>query len=104
MFGAFFDKKVERIDDSHVGNQFNSDGKFACRFRKNQACQVIRKRILLPVYEVSSGSDFQRVGTDGSATMWSWSEPHYMRKNLHKTIEFVCRLVVYCYFNCHKVM
>jgi hypothetical protein len=36
--------------------------------------------------------------------MRSRFEPHHMRKNRHETIEFVCRLVVYCYFNCHKVM
>ena len=45
-------KKVERIEHRHLGDQIHLDAQLARRFREHQAGQIVRLRILLPVDEM----------------------------------------------------
>ena len=51
-------KKIKGVDHRHGCNQLHFDMQAGNLFRKYQACNVIAKRILLPVEEVLATADF----------------------------------------------
>ncbi len=71
----------------HVGDHFDIDAEFAGLLGKYQSRQIISERILLPVDEVILGSDLQRVGDDGRATVRCGSQAHDMRTEIDVAIE-----------------
>ena len=56
-----FEKKIERIDDRHFGDEVDLDAKFIGRFEENQTRLIVCLGVLLPIDEVLLGSDPERV-------------------------------------------
>ena len=64
------DEKVERIVDSHVGDEIDLDLQFRHRLRENEARQEIAVGILLQIDEMIGRTDLQRM----AQTLWSGNE------------------------------
>ncbi|MFM7864475.1 MAG: hypothetical protein ACKPHU_09710, partial [Planctomycetaceae bacterium] len=47
--GFFFEEKVERVDDCHVGDEIDADLQFLGWFWKDDSGEVVAEGVLLPV-------------------------------------------------------
>ena len=75
-----FEKEIERIEHRHFRDQIHLDAEIrASVFRKDQARQVVRLRVLLPVDEMLFRRDAQRVAEDARARMRRRPQPHDLR-------------------------
>ena len=92
--GPGFEKEIERIVDSHLGNQVDLHHKFTRLLRKNQSCQKIRLRVLLPIKEVLLRRHAQRVAQDASAAMRRGTKPNYLRPQADRPVVTVLRAMV----------
>ena len=54
-----FEEEIERVEDGHFGDEIDFDGEFGRGFGEDEAGEVIRLGVLLPVEEVLVRGDFQ---------------------------------------------
>ena len=94
LVGVGLDKKVERIDHFHIGEQIDRDGKFGCLFRKHETRQPIAVRILLPVHEMLGRRHVERVTRDAGAAMRRRPQPHGLRPEADRPVIGVVRGVM----------
>ena len=74
--GRRLQKEVKRVVDRHFDHQVDGDLEFFDLFREHQARLVVGKRVLLPVDEVASGFDFERIRHHCAAAMRRRSQAH----------------------------
>lgn len=101
FLGVLFDEEVERIDDGHVGHQIDGHLELARLFGKHQARNPVAERVLLPVEEMRRRFDLQRVAVDRRAAVWRGPQPDLVRRQRHRLVEVVRRLVRQPYSDCH---
>ena len=89
-----FEKKIERIEYRHFGNQINFNAEFARFFRKHQARQVIRLRVLLPIDEMSGRRNAHRIRQNARAAVGRRPQTHDLRAELDQTVVAVMRDVI----------
>ncbi len=88
-FRVGFQEKVEGIDDGHLRDQIQLDGKVAHAFREHHASQVIALRVLLPVEEVRLRLDLQRIRGYGSAAVGRGPEANHLRGEVDEAIVMI---------------
>ena len=86
LVGVGLDEKIERIDDFHIGEQIDGDGKFRGLFRKHETRQPIAVRVLLPVHEMLGRRHRQRVTRDAGAAMRRRPQPHDLRAQADRPV------------------
>ncbi len=87
--GRLLHEEVERVHDRQVGNEVDGEGELAARRREHQTSRVIAERVLLPVDEMVTRLDRQRVGEDRRTTVGGRSEPHDVREERHRPVESI---------------
>ncbi len=92
--GAGFEEEIERIDHRHLGDEIDLDLELAGFFRKDQAREIVRLRVLLPVDEVSAGRDLQRIAEDRRAAMRRRAQADDLRREADGPVIAVVRDVV----------
>ena len=75
-----FEKKVERVVNRHLRDQFDLDAQLGAFFREDEASVPVGERILLPVQEMFLGLNLQRVAEDARPAMGRGPQPHDMRR------------------------
>jgi hypothetical protein len=95
------EKEVERIVDRHLGHQVDRDLELRGRLGKDQPCQVVGERILLPIDKVARGLDAQRVAEDEGAAVRRRPQSHDLRRQAHAPVVAVVRDVVQCDMDAH---
>ena len=88
------DKKVERIDHRHVGDQVDGDGEFAGLFREYEAREPVSVWILQPVHEMLRRRHLERVAGYAGAAMRRWPQPDHLRSETDRAVVMVARGVV----------
>src|SRR5262249_12582422 len=81
-----FDEEIERIYHRHVGDEIDRDGEFASLLWKDETCEPVSIRILLPVHEVLRRRDFERVAFDPRAAMGGRAQPNDLRREADRPI------------------
>ena len=99
---ALLDEEVEGIDDGHVGDQINGDGKDVRLFGENDAREIIPERVLLPVDEMVRRLDSQRIAEDRRPAMWRRPQPDHLRPHADATVVAIDRLVGQRDVECHR--
>ncbi len=94
LVGPRFEEEVERVDDRQFGDEIDLDLEFACLFRKDQAGEVVRLRILLPVDEVLVRRDLQRVAEDRRARVRRRAQPDDLGREADRPVVAIVRDVV----------
>src|SRR5262249_7945191 len=94
IFREWLDEEIERIYHRHVGDEIDSDGEFAGLLRKDEACEPVSIRILLPVHEVLRRRHPQRVTFDPRTAMGGWAQPDDLRREADRPIVAVASDVV----------
>lgn len=89
VLGLGFQEEVEGIEHRHLGDEIDLDAEFAGGFGKDEAGEVVRLRILLPVEEVFFGRDLQRVAEHRRAAVRGGAQPHHVRGKAHRPVELV---------------
>ena len=87
-------EEVERIDHDEVGDQVNRNRKLVGPLRKNQPCQPVAVRILLPVDEVVFGRDAQRIVVDRSPAVRCGPQTYYLGTEQDRLVVTIARLMV----------
>src|SRR5262249_38305620 len=87
-------EKIERIDDGHFGHQVHFERELARLFRKDQPCQKIPVRVLLPVEKVFLGRNAQRVAHDGSAAVRRRPQAHDLGSKRYQPVVLINSLVM----------
>src|SRR5262249_23741999 len=78
----------------HVGDEIDRNGEFASLFWKDEACEPVSIRILLPVHEVLRRRDFERVAFDPRAAMGGRAQPNDLRREADRPVVAVpCEVV-----------
>ena len=101
VLGLGLEKKIERVDDRHFGDEIHREREDGRLFRKRQAGEEVTLRILLPVDEVVRWLDPQRVAADGRATVRRRPQPYDLGRQGHGPVVPVDRLVVQGDANAH---
>src|SRR5262249_21409806 len=91
IFREWLDEEIERIYHRHVGDEIDSDGEFAGLLRKDEACEPVSIRILLPVHEVLRRRHPERVTFDPRTAMGGWAQPDDLRREADRPIVAVAR-------------
>ncbi|MCY1508738.1 hypothetical protein D9M68_430580 [compost metagenome] len=86
VFRLFFDEKVERIVDGHVGDEIDLDLQLADRIGKDEAGKVVAVGILLQVDEMIGGRNLQRVADDLRLGMSRRLQPDDLRRQPYGTV------------------
>ena len=94
--------EVERVQHRHLGDQVNRDLQLPRGFIEHQPSKIVGLRVLLPVDEMLSRLDPQRVRQDPCATMGRRTQTHHLRAQIDGTIVAVVRDVVERDMNRHK--
>ncbi len=89
-----FQKKVERVDHRHLGDEIDFDAKFARSLGKDQAREVVRLGILLPVDEMLGRFNSQRIAQNAGATVRRGSQSDNLRSEVDQPIVTVVGNVV----------
>src|SRR5215471_6052699 len=85
-FREGFDEEIERIYHRHVGDEIDRNGEFASLLWKDEACEPVSIRILLPVHEVLRRRDFERVAFDPRAAMGGRAQPNDLRREADRPV------------------
>ncbi len=93
VLGAFLDEEVERVDDRHVGDEIDRDGKFRRLLRHHDTRQEIAERILLPVEKMRLGRDVQRIAENRRPAVGSRPEPDDLWPHVDTSIVAVAGLM-----------
>ena len=104
LFCILIEKEIERVDDNHLGNEIDLDRERPGFFGKNQACEIVAERILLPVDEMLFRADLERVAVDRCPCMDSRPETHDMRRQTDRPVIAVLGFVIDRYADCHVVL
>jgi len=88
------DKKVERIDHRHVGDQVDGDDEFAGLFREYEAREPVSVWILQPVHEMLRRRHLERVARYAGAAMRRWPQPDHLRSKTDRAVVMVACGVV----------
>src|SRR5262249_22413421 len=94
IFREWLDEENERIYHRHVGDEIEREGEFAGLLRKDEACEPVSIRILLPVHEVLRRRHPQRVTFDPRTAMGGWAQPDDLRREADRPIVAVASDVV----------
>ena len=94
LLGRRIQKEVKGVQDRHLGDQVHLDREQPCGLRKDQPCAVVALQVLLPVDEMLSGLDLERVTEDGGAAMGRGLQPDRLRPQHDRRIVAVGRAVV----------
>ena len=79
-FRERLDKKIERIDHGHIGDEVDRDSEFARLLRKDEAREPVSIRILLPIHEVLRRRDLERIALDARAAVRSGAQADDLRR------------------------
>src|SRR5215831_14010994 len=119
IFREWLDEEIERIYHRHIGDEIDRDGEFASLLWKDEACEPVSIRILLPVYEVLRRRHLERVTFDPHAAMGGRAQPDDLRRQADRPVVAVaCDMVetgedrhtllccakattLLCYFRCN---
>ncbi len=91
--GALLEEEIERVDDRHLGHQTDLDDELARRLGEDEAGEIVRLRVLLPVEEMLRRLDLERIAQDRRAAMRRRAQPHCLRTEMDQTIIAVARPV-----------
>src|SRR5262249_56220353 len=94
IFGEWLEEEIEGFTRRHVGDEIDGDGEFAGLLRKDEACEPVSIRILLPVHEVLRWRHPERVTFDPRAAMGGWAQPDDLRRKADRAVVAVARDVV----------
>lgn len=89
--GPLLDEEVERIDRGEVRDQTHGDPEGGRGFREHQARQIVAERVLLPVQEVLTGVDGERVRLDRCARVRRRTQADDVGVDLGRPVERVHR-------------
>src|SRR5262249_45429902 len=93
-FREGLDEEIEWIYHRHIGDEIDRDGEFASLPRKDEACEPISIRILLPVHEVLRRRHLERIALDPRAAVGSRAQPDDLRREADRPIVAVACDVV----------
>jgi hypothetical protein len=94
FLGLGLQEEIERIAYGHVGDEVDFDREPANLLRKDNACEEIAVRILLPVQEVAVGLDLQRVAQHRRMAVRRRAQPNDLRPHLRRAVVLVTSLVI----------
>ena len=100
-FRVGLDKKIERVDHRHIGDQIHRNTEFSRSVRKHEPRYVITVSVLLPIDKVFIGNDVQRIAEDRRTAMGSGTQANFVRRYADQAVESVMGLVMERYTDCH---
>ena len=103
LFRVGLDKKIERIDHRHVGNQIHRNAEFPRLVGKYQTCDVIAIGVLLPIDKVFFRRDAQRIAEYRRTAMGRGPQANFVWRNADQTIETIMRFMIECDTNSHNL-
>ena len=89
LFGVGLQEEVKRVVHGHFEHRVDRDLEFADLFREHQAGLVVGERILLPVDEMASRLDLERVRDDLGAAVRRRAQPDDLRTQVDQAVVFV---------------
>src|SRR5262245_26646236 len=89
-----FEKKIERVDDRHVRNKTDFNGKPPGRFGKHKPRHKVAVRILLPIDEMVSRLDAERVTRHRRSGMRRRTQANDLRRKRDQPVIVIDGLVV----------
>ena len=98
------EEEIEGIEDCHLGHQIDLDAQFAHPLGEDDAGQIVRLRILLPVDEVLGGHDLEGIGQDPSAAMRGGTQTDDLRPEHDLPVVPVVHDVVECDVDRHAYL
>ncbi len=104
VLSLFLKKEVEGVVNSHLDNEIHLHVEALHLFIKDDASKIVSLRVLLPIDEMVSGADLQRVCEHPCLRMGGRSETDDMRSVLHEPVILVTCAVVQGDVNGHCVI
>ncbi|KDB52787.1 hypothetical protein X805_16520 [Sphaerotilus natans subsp. natans DSM 6575] len=86
VLGARLEEEVEGVVDRHLGHQIDGDLELRGLLREDQAGEIVRERILLPVDEMRLGLDAQRVRQHRRAAVRRRAQAHHLGRERHRPV------------------
>src|SRR5215471_21645504 len=80
------DKKIEGIDDLHVGHEIDRDSEFGGLLREHQTGEPIAMRILLPVLEMLGREHLEGIALDRRPAMGRRAQADHLRAKADRSI------------------
>ena len=102
VFELRIEKKVEWIDRRDFRHQIDFNHQLVGLLLENQPCQVVVVDVVLPVDEVLSRLDRQRVAQYLRPAMRRGSEPHDLWAERYRSFVLVFRAVIQCDLYAHS--
>src|SRR4029077_13403237 len=85
FLGVFFQKEVKGIDDRHVRDEIDFDGKFRSFVREHESCEMVAVRILLPVNKMAGRRNFKRIARDWGSAVRRWTQADDVRRKPYRS-------------------
>ena len=79
LLGLWLEEEIERIEHRHLGDEVHLQPELARSFRHHDSSEVVAERILLPVEEMRSRLDAQRVAEDARPGMRCRAQANHLR-------------------------
>ena len=86
LHGIGFQEVVEWVVDRHFNHQVHRDLELLGFVRKDQACLVVGKRVLLPVHEVPFRLHLERIGNHVAAAMRGRAQADDLRPQIDEAV------------------
>ena len=94
LFRRRFEKEVERVIDSHLGDQVHGHLEFARLLGKHQTRLIVGERVLLPVDEVFGRFDPHRIRQNRGPAMRRRPETHDLgRQRNQPVVAVMCDMI-----------
>src|SRR5271168_244290 len=100
-FSAWFQKEIERIEWHQIGDQIHLNRKLVGFIQKENACEMVVVGVELPVENVRTGSNSERVVKDRRSTMRGGTQSYELRTNRDRLVVAVLCPVIQCNLDAH---
>ena len=94
MARRLFDEEIERIQNRHLGDEFDFNTQLAHRLGKHTPGLSIVEPILLPIGEVLPARDSLGIAQNAGPTVRCRSQANHVRPVSHQTVVGVMRFMM----------
>ena len=102
IFGGGFEKEIERIVDRHLRDEIDFDEERGCGLGEDETREIVALRVLLPVDEVATGLNLQRIRKDRRAAVRSGTQTDDLRTEFDAAVVTIFGFMIQSNVNRHR--